>query len=295
MTTAFDLAPGAPGTPARWASSAKTGVGTALNPVSDVWFTLSHGIVTEVFHPFVDMACTRDLELLVTDRQEFFSEEKRDTQSQVSYLSDGVPAFRLVNTCAQGRYRLEKLVLTDPRRSTVLQQVQFVPLKGELADYSVCVLLSPHLGNQGGDNTAWVGDYKGVPMLFAQRNGLALALACSAPWRKRSAGFVGTSDGWQDRVPAQADGLELPAGRAWQRGPDRRGGPGERPAASSCSRSALVGTKGRRGIARGPACCRALRPPGKTMCGHGPIGKKPCCRWRARNSIPRICTTSAPR
>ena len=181
MTTAFDLAPGVPGTPARWASAAKTGVGTALNPVSDVWFTLSHGIVTEVFHPFVDMACTRDLELLVTDRQEFFSEEKRDTQSQGSYLSDGVPAFRLVNTCAQGRYRLEKLVLTDPCRSTVLQQVQFVPLKGELADYSVYVLLSPHLGNQGGDNSAWIGDYKGVPMLFAQRSGLALALACSAP------------------------------------------------------------------------------------------------------------------
>lgn len=149
MKAAFDHPPGAPGTPARWAPSAKTGVGTALNPMSDVWFTLSHGILTEVFHPFVDMACTRDLELLVTDRQDFFSEEKRDTRSQVSYLSDGVPAFRVVNTCVQGRYRLEKLVLTDPGRSTVLQQVQFVPLKRELADYSVYVLLSPHLGTRG--------------------------------------------------------------------------------------------------------------------------------------------------
>jgi glucoamylase len=35
-------------------------------------------------------------------------------------------------------------------------------------------------------------------MLFAQRKGLALALASSAPWLKRSAGFVAFSDGWQD-------------------------------------------------------------------------------------------------
>ena len=35
-------------------------------------------------------------------------------------------------------------------------------------------------------------------MLFAQRNDCALALACSAPWTKRSAGYVGFSDDWQD-------------------------------------------------------------------------------------------------
>jgi glucoamylase len=37
------LAPGWPGIPARWTSSAKTGVGTALSARSRVWFTLSHG------------------------------------------------------------------------------------------------------------------------------------------------------------------------------------------------------------------------------------------------------------
>jgi len=35
-------------------------------------------------------------------------------------------------------------------------------------------------------------------MLFAQRGSAALALGCSAPWLKRSVGFVGASDGWQD-------------------------------------------------------------------------------------------------
>jgi glucoamylase len=42
-----------------------------------------------------------------------------------------------------------------------------------------------------------VGDYKGAPMLFAERDHHALALASSAPWLARSVGFVGVSDGWQ--------------------------------------------------------------------------------------------------
>jgi len=59
------------------------------------------------------------------------------------------------------------------------------------------VLLAPHLANHGAGNTAWRGEYKGIPMLFAERDGYALALACSAPWIARSVGFVGVSDGWQ--------------------------------------------------------------------------------------------------
>ena len=41
-------------------------------------------------------------------------------------------------------------------------------------------------------------EFEGTPLLFAQREGHALALACSAPWLKRSVGYVGSSDGWQD-------------------------------------------------------------------------------------------------
>jgi len=51
-------APGWPGIEPRWTSSAKTGVGTALNLHSRVWFTLSHGILNEIYFPRVDQACT---------------------------------------------------------------------------------------------------------------------------------------------------------------------------------------------------------------------------------------------
>jgi glucoamylase len=192
------FAPGWPGIPARWTSSAKSGLGTAVSRDSRVWFTLSHGILNEIYYPRVDNACTRDLGFIVTDGRTYFSEEKRDTRSETSQVAPGVLAYRLHNTAADGRYRIEKEILTDPWRDVVLQRVRFIPLQGTLADFRLYVLLAPHLANRGSGNTAWVGDYKGTPMLFAEREHHALALASSAPWLARSAGFAGVSDGWQE-------------------------------------------------------------------------------------------------
>ncbi|HST76928.1 MAG TPA: hypothetical protein VLN58_00410, partial [Verrucomicrobiae bacterium] len=43
-------APGHPGIPPTWSSSSKDGVGTAYATSSRVWFTLAHGIVTEIYY-----------------------------------------------------------------------------------------------------------------------------------------------------------------------------------------------------------------------------------------------------
>jgi len=198
MSPESNSAPGRPGIPPRWTSSAKSGVGTSLSIESRVWFTLSHGILNEVYYPRIDQACIRDMELLVSDGKKFFSEEKRHTQTNQNTLAEGVPAFQLTNTCNEGRYRIRKTVLTDPKRDVLLQCIRFEPLQGELTDFHVFVLLAPHLADHGTGNTAWVEDYKGWPVLNAQRGETALSLACSTPWLKRSVGFVGTSDGWQD-------------------------------------------------------------------------------------------------
>lgn len=198
MSDEIRYATGWPGIAPRWTSSAKTGIGTALNLHSRVWFTISHGILNEIYFPRVDQACTRDLGLIVTDGRNYFSEEKRHCTFQNLAIEPGVPVYELTNTAIDGRYRIEKEVLTDPWRNVVLQKIRFVPLQGSLGDYRLYALLAPHLANFGYGNTGWVGHYKGTPMLFAQRDSVALALASSAPWRKRSVGFVGFSDGWQD-------------------------------------------------------------------------------------------------
>lgn len=192
-------APGWPGIPPRWTSSAKSGVGTALNHVSRVWFTISHGILNEIYYPRVDTACTRDLGLLIADGKNYFSEEKRHCKFEVAPIEHGVPVYVMANTELSGRYRIEKEVFADPFRNLVLQKIRFVPLVGKLTDYHVYPLLAPHLGNIGSNNTGWVGDYKGITMLMADApTGFALAMACSSGWKATSVGFAGYSDGWQD-------------------------------------------------------------------------------------------------
>lgn len=156
MNRMMDFAPGAPGIEGRWTSSAKNGVGTALSQASPVWFTLSHGILNEIYYPRVDSACTRDFGLIVTGQNGYFSEEKRDCFSQTHPFDGGIPAFTIVNTAEDEAYRIEKHVVTDPARASVLQQVTFTALKGAPGDYRVTALLAPHLVNAGKLNSAWM-------------------------------------------------------------------------------------------------------------------------------------------
>lgn len=198
MSDPIRYAPGWPGIPPRWTSSAKTGAGTALNQHSKVWYTLSHGILNEVYYPRVDQACTRDMGFIVTNGNDFFSEEKRHCTFENKAFEPGIPGYLLTNTEISGRYLIRKEVFSDPYRNVVLQKIKFEPLQGKLADYRLYALLSPHLANCGNGNTGWIGDYKGFPMFFAEHDGATLGLASSAPWKKRSVGYVGASDGWQD-------------------------------------------------------------------------------------------------
>ena len=192
------LPPGQPGIPPTWTSSAKSGVGTSAGTHARVWFTISHGILDEVYFPFIDQPNTRDLGLLVTDDAEFFSEEKRDTNSEIAPIATGIPGYVLTNTCKHGRYRIRKVIIGDPRRDVVLQQIRFEALIGSVADYHVYAFFAPHIENSGSANNAWTGQHKGIPMLFAQRGGTALALACSSSFLGMSCGYVGVSDGWRD-------------------------------------------------------------------------------------------------
>ena len=142
MIDSIKYAPGWPGIPPRWTSSAKSGIGTALNQHSQVWFTLSHGILNEVYFPRVDQACTRDLGFIVTDGSAFFSDEKRHCTFENEPVEPGIPAYVLTNTEIGGRYRIHKEIFTDPYRNVVLQKIRFEPLQGKTLRLSACMRCS---------------------------------------------------------------------------------------------------------------------------------------------------------
>lgn len=196
-TNYFNPAPGKPGLPPMWSPGGKTGVGTAINEHSNVWFSLSHGIVNEVYFPRVDTASIRDMGLIISDGNGYFSEEKTDTNSVVSWFEPGVPGFRLTNTAKNGKYKITKQVITDPNRDSLLVSHTFTVLEEGLK-LNLYNLLAPHLANQGYGNSAWVEEKDGQLTLLAQREDCVLACLCNYPFLQASAGYVGLSDGWQD-------------------------------------------------------------------------------------------------
>jgi glucoamylase len=192
------FAPGAPGLAPTWTSSAKSGIGKAINAGSHIVFTIGHGIVNEVYYPREDIVCVKEMGCIITDGKEFFSEEKKDTRSKIRMLKEGLPAYHLNNSHIEKKYVIEKEIIADPVRDALLQQIQLNVSQELDHPLQLFVVLYPHLHNRGSDNAGCIDDYKGVPMLFAYRKGLAIALACSVPWTKRSVGYVGTSDGRTD-------------------------------------------------------------------------------------------------
>jgi Glucodextranase, domain N len=69
MTTLLcqHAAPRGHGIAPRWTRSDKDGVGTAYSGLSRVWFTVSKGILNEVYYPTIDRPQIRDLQYLITD------------------------------------------------------------------------------------------------------------------------------------------------------------------------------------------------------------------------------------
>ncbi len=194
MYTSKD-APGFPGITPHWTSSAKDGIGTSLSIESRIWFSVSHGIVNEVYYPRIDIANTRDIQFIVTDGKNFFSEERRDTIHEMKRHDGKIPAFEIRNSCKRGYYEISKTVITDHRSDVLLQKVKFRNLKG--IPLKIFVLISPHVKNLGRSNNAWVGDYKGSPSLYAERENIVLSLQVSTGFTNASSGYVGISDGWQ--------------------------------------------------------------------------------------------------
>src|SRR5580704_13870463 len=145
---------GGPGLAPRWTSSEKDAVVTAYSASSRVWFTVSHGTLNENYYPTIDRPQTRDMELMFTDGETFFHEEKRDLKYDFSYIDPEAPAMRLVGNDPQGRYTVTKEVIADPHRSVVLMHVKLTGDETVLERMKCYALPAPHLQGGGAGNSA---------------------------------------------------------------------------------------------------------------------------------------------
>jgi glucoamylase len=188
---ATELAPGGPGQDAHWPSAAKKGFGTANTLASKVWFTLTDGVMTEVFYPTLDVPNVQTLQLVVVQANRIQTEIE-DTVHRIEVVDLQALSFRQVNTAKDGTFTITKTYVTDPERSSVLIDVQFRWNEPGPCRCSLYVYYDPSLNNSGMHDSAWIdgnwlvaSDGDKVSALTVPHIGFAL----------ESNGYLGTSDG----------------------------------------------------------------------------------------------------
>ena len=195
-----DMGPafGAPGVAPRWTSSQKDSVSTAYSASSRIWFTLSHGTMNEVYFPTIDKPQVRDMELLFSDEESFFFEDKRDLTYSFEYLEPDCLAARMTATAPNSKFKVTKEFISDPHHPVVLMHVKFDGEEDVLQKLKCYVLLAPHLDGGGAGNSARSVDVAGQRIVVAWKNDTSLALGVSCGFSRTSCGYVGASDGYQD-------------------------------------------------------------------------------------------------
>ena len=193
---------GSPGMEPRWTSSVKDSVGTAYSASSRIWFTVSHGILNEIYHPTIDHPQTRDLGLLISDGNSFVHEEKRDLIPHFEYIHPEALGVRYTNVDKEGRYQLVKEIICDPHHSVVLMHVRLEAGPHGSDEFvnklKIYALLAPHMDGGGAGNSARAADVAGQKVLVAWKNRWTLAMSADCGFARVSCGFVGASDGWRD-------------------------------------------------------------------------------------------------
>src|SRR5271167_4028705 len=189
---------GAPGLEPRWTSSEKDAVSTAYAASSRVWFTVSHGTLNEIYYPTIDRPQTRDMELLFSDGETFFHEEKRDLKYDFHYIDSSAPAVRVVASDLKGRYTVTKEFISDPHHPVVLMNVKISGDEKILSRLKCYALLAPHLNGGGAGNSARSIEVAGQRAILAWKEGTSLAMGVDCGFLRTSCGFVGASDGYQD-------------------------------------------------------------------------------------------------
>ena len=191
-------ASGGPGIEPRWTHSAKDVVGTAYSTASPIWFTASGGVLNEIYYPTIDRPQIRDLQYLVTDGETFFHDVHRNQDTSIEYLGDRGLGVRIINADREGRYRVVMEIITDPHQPCLLVDTRLEGDADLLRRLRLFVLLSPHLNVGGWGNSANVARMAGYEFLTAHKDNTWLALGANVPFVRRSCGYVGKTDGWQD-------------------------------------------------------------------------------------------------
>src|SRR6059058_4375282 len=151
-SSASVVASDGPGALSHFDLSRKDCLGTARNTTSQVWFTVANGVLSDVYYPTIDNTNVETLQYIVTDGSTFTDLQTRDTTYTVQSLSKNSNALdcEVTTTAKSGKYRIVTDYLTDPDQNTLVMNVHFIALVGDLSAYQLYVRYDPSINGNGG-------------------------------------------------------------------------------------------------------------------------------------------------
>ncbi|MCU1266934.1 MAG: glucan 1,4-alpha-glucosidase [Acidobacteria bacterium] len=209
---------GPKGADAHWLGAAKDGFGTSNTLQSRVWFTLTEGVLSEVYYPTLDVPNVQCLELIIVTPEGKVETERLDTIHTVTISDDARSlSFRQENKALSGDYVIQKTYVTDPQRDVLLVDVSFHSTKKLSATYKLYVYFDPSLNNSGLHDSGWT---RGAALLAADGD-RATALIADPAFAETNNGFLGSGDGFRelragkelDHTTRAADGNVVQLGR----------------------------------------------------------------------------------
>jgi len=184
---------GRPGIRPHWSDARKVDAATYFEDTATkkslLWFTAANGVLTEVFYPTIDHGQIKDSQILVSDGSSFFLQERQDFSHGV--IANGPASNILKNVHAKSGLEISHQFFSLKDSPTLIDEVTINSPRDGLSFY---LLTNPHLDNTGYYDSAELSSTG----FMVSEGETQLSIESSVGFSKRSVGFVGHSDGYQD-------------------------------------------------------------------------------------------------
>jgi glucan 1,4-alpha-glucosidase len=146
-------APGGPGATSYLDIARKDCFGTARDTTSKVWFTVAHGVLSDVYSPTIENTNVNTVQYVVTDGRTFADLQQRDMSYAVSSPDRSGMVCRVTSTDAKHGFALVSDYIADPARASIVVQTRLESLRGRarsLKPLKVYVRYDASIDNSGG-------------------------------------------------------------------------------------------------------------------------------------------------
>jgi glucoamylase len=173
-----------------WTSGNKVAIGSAYDaPASPIWFTSTHGVLSDLLYPTVDQDNLRQFGYLVTDGRTFLFDESSQGTVRSQVVEDRAPIYQVSVEDRQHHFRLVHEFAVDPEGPAILERTRFI---GDRALH-VYGYLVPHLLDSGALQSARFD----VDRAYVDRAGRWLAVADDSGMDHPTAGYLRVNDGYE--------------------------------------------------------------------------------------------------